>query len=163
MASVYIGLGTNLGNREANLELAIRLFKPEFTVRKVSPVYETDPLYRLGQPQFFNAVCCVETTLSPEAALEKCKAIERAMGRKKGDTHDPRIIDVDILFYDDVVLKTADLTIPHPRLHERAYMLVPLSKIAPRFVNPATGKTVMQMLRALGRFSHKIVRIDQTV
>lgn len=163
MATVYIGLGTNLGNREANLELAMRLFKPEFRIRKTGPTYETDMLYRLGKPRYFNQACCVETDLSPEETLEKCRAIERSMGRKKAHKYEPRVMDVVILLYDSVVLKTGDLTIPHPRLHERAHALVPLSRIAGNVVHPVLNKTINQLVAELGDYSHKIVEIDQRV
>ncbi len=163
MATVYIGLGSNLGHREANLEQAMRLFKPEFRTQKCSPMYETDMLYRLGRPRYFNIVCRVETELTPELVLKKCQAIEKAMGRREADTYAPRIIDVDVLLYDTIVLRTAELTIPHPKMHERAFVLVPLQHVAPQLVHPILKKSVSMLVAALGDYSHKIIRVTDSI
>ena len=163
MALVYLGLGTNLGNREANIELAKKLLAPELRLRRVAPVYESEPMYRPGQPLFMNTACSVETELSPQEVLDKAKSIERSMGRKKGLQYGPRIIDVDILFYDDIVMDTPELTIPHARMHERAFVLAPLSHIAGDLVHPVSGKTIAEMKAALGNFTNKIFKIDQAV
>lgn len=160
MATVFIGLGSNLGNREANLEQAMRLFPPEFRIKKVSPIYETDMLYRLGKPRYFNMCCRVETDLSPELAFEKCQAIEKAMGRKKAAKYEPRVIDVDVLLYDDVVLRTPRLMIPHPKMHERAFVLVPLARIGGSIVHPVLRKTVNALVATLGDYSRKIAKIE---
>ena len=163
MATVYIGLGSNLGHSEANLEHAMRLFKPEFRILKSSPMYETDKLYRPGKPRCLNICCRVETELSAEQAFEKCQMIEKSMGRRKTNKSDPRVIDVDLLFYDSTVLRTSKLTIPHPRMHERAFVLVPLAAIAGRFVHPVLKKSINALVAGLGDYSHKIVKIDHTV
>lgn len=163
MATVYIGLGSNLGNREANLELAMKLFRPEFRLKQVASVYETDALYRLGQARYMNTVCRVETDLSPEECFDKCIAIERGMGRKKETRYEPRTIDVDVLLYENVVLRSESLTIPHPRLHERAFVLVPLAEICGSRVHPVLKKPIRSLVAALGDYSHKIVKIDISV
>ncbi len=163
MATVYIGLGSNLGHREANLEQAMRLFKPEFRIQKTSSIYETDMLYRIGKPRYFNMCVRVETDLSPEQVFEKCQRIEKSMGRRKADRYDPRVIDVDVLLYEHTVLRTAELTIPHPKMHERAFVLVPLSEIAGRVMHPVVRKTISQLVGTLGNYAQKIVKIDQAV
>lgn len=163
MATVYIGLGSNLGHSEANLEHAMRLFKPEFRIRKASAMYETDKLYRPGKPRCLNICLRVETNLSPESAFEKCQMIEKAMGRRKSAKNEPRVIDVDLLLYDSVVLRTDTLIIPHPRMHERAFALVPLSAIAGGVIHPVIKKSIASLVTALGDYSHKIVKIDQAV
>jgi 2-amino-4-hydroxy-6-hydroxymethyldihydropteridine diphosphokinase len=164
MATVYIGLGSNLGNREAHLQQAMRLFKPELRIMKCSPMYETDMLYRIGRPRYYNIVCRVETELPPEQVFEKCKAIEKAMGtRPVGDPFGPCPIDVEVLFYDDVVLRTEVFTLPHPRLHERAFVLVPLDHIATRVVHPVLKKTIGKLLAELGDYSHKIIKIEDSI
>lgn len=163
MATVYIGLGSNLGNREANLQQAMRLLKPEFKLMKCSPIYETDMLYRIGRPRYYNMVCRVETDLTPELAFEKCVSIEKAMGRRKADKYDPRVIDVDLLLYDQVVLRTSALTVPHPKMHERAFVLVPLEHIAARVVHPVLKKTIGQLVGELGDYEHKIVKIEDSI
>jgi 2-amino-4-hydroxy-6-hydroxymethyldihydropteridine diphosphokinase len=161
MATVYIGLGSNLGHREANLEQAMKLFRPEFQITKISSTYETDMLYRIGRPRYYNLVCRVDTNLSPEAVVEKCRSVERGMGRRVTGTYDPRTIDVSLLMYEDQVLPL--LKIPHPLMHARAFVLVPFAEIAPRVVHPVHKMTIAALRDSLGDYSHKIVRIDHTV
>ncbi|OUM98116.1 MAG: 2-amino-4-hydroxy-6-hydroxymethyldihydropteridine diphosphokinase [Paenibacillaceae bacterium ZCTH02-B3] len=129
----YIGLGANLGDREAALREAVRLLDAAEGVRvlRVSPVYETDPVGYTDQPEFLNMAVAVGTTLSPEGLLALCLGIERRMGRVRTIRWGPRPIDLDLLAYDGVRMETERLTLPHPRLAERAFALVPLRDVWP--------------------------------
>jgi 2-amino-4-hydroxy-6-hydroxymethyldihydropteridine diphosphokinase len=146
MPTIYLGLGSNLGDREANLRRALDLLGERVQVKRTSSIYETEPVGFKDQPQFLNLVCCGTTELSPRDLLAFVKSIEAVMGRLPTVRFGPRLIDIDILFYDDLVLDEADLVIPHPRLHERAFVLVPLSEIAPDLVHPVLKKTVRDLL-----------------
>ena len=147
MAIVYIGIGTNLGNREKNCRKALEgLEEIGIRVTKRSSLYETDPWGVKDQPPFINMAVETETALLPADLLEKLKAIETTMGREKTYRWGPRVIDLDILFYDDLVVDTGSLKIPHPRLHERAFVLEPLSEIAPEFIHPVMGRSIKELL-----------------
>ncbi|GAB4272373.1 MAG: 2-amino-4-hydroxy-6-hydroxymethyldihydropteridine diphosphokinase [Candidatus Promineifilaceae bacterium] len=148
--TVYLALGTNLGDRRRNLQTAVSLLQPFVTVTAVSPVYETKPWGVTDQPDFLNLCLAGKTVLPPEALLVQCKAIEQQMGRQKTIRFGPRLIDVDILFYGRLLLNTPRLQIPHPRLQERDFVLVPLAAIAPLFQHPENGLTVAEMRRRLG-------------
>ena len=156
--TVYLGLGSNLEDREANLRRALELLSTDVKVAKVSPTYDTAPIGNTDQPRFLNLVCEAKTPLSPPHLLTFVKNIETKMGRTSGPRNSPRPIDIDILFYGDLVLETSALVIPHPRLMERAFVLAPLADIAPDFKHPVSGKTVRQMLRGLKRTAGDAVR-----
>lgn len=143
--TVFLGLGSNLGDRQGNLKLAIDFLKERMIIEKSSPVYDTTPIGNTNQPRFLNMVLQVSTRLPAPALLFMTKGIEAKLGRVPIDT--PRPIDIDILFYSDQVINTPpQLIIPHPRLSERAFVLVPLADIAPDFIHPVNKKTVRQLL-----------------
>ena len=154
---VYLALGTNLGNRLANLNTAISSLSPQMNVKVKSHVYETPPWGFADQPAFLNQVVKAETDEGPEHLLRHLKRLEAALGRVPNFQNGPRLIDIDILFYDDLVLDTTSLVIPHPRLHERAFVLVPLADIAPDLVHPVLHKPVHELLRALS--TEEILRV----
>lgn len=149
MAEVYIALGGNIGDRAAMLEAALARLDAFVTVRKRSALYETAPKYVTDQPPFLNMAVAGTTDLTPQALLAKLKDIEAALGRTAGPRNGPRPIDLDILFYDDRQIETPALTVPHPRIVERRFVLQPLHDIAPDLRHPISGKTVAEMLAAL--------------
>lgn len=144
--TAYLCLGSNLGNRQENLDKALDLLSQRMQIRKVSSLYDTEPVGNTEQPRFLNLVCQINTRLSPEELLTLAKGIELKMGRTPGKRNAPRIIDIDILLYGDSVVETEELEIPHPRIAERAFVLFPLAEIAPGAVHPVNGKTAKEML-----------------
>jgi 2-amino-4-hydroxy-6-hydroxymethyldihydropteridine diphosphokinase len=149
MVEVYLGLGSNLGDREQNVARAIDLLSQRVKIEETSSLYVTEPVDHGDQPLFLNVVCRIETSLFPEDLLGLAKRIEAAMGRKPSFVNGPRPIDIDILFYGDRVVNIPRLVIPHPRVQERAFVLVPLAEIAPTLVHPVSGQTVAQMVGRL--------------
>jgi 2-amino-4-hydroxy-6-hydroxymethyldihydropteridine diphosphokinase len=129
MARAYLGLGTNLGDRHANLDAAVKALAAAGEVTRTSRRYETAPVGFLHQPRFLNQVVELETSLQPLPLFRAIKQIEAGMGRTGAFRNGPRLIDIDILLYDDVVLSTPQLTIPHPRLTHRAFVLRPLAEL----------------------------------
>jgi 2-amino-4-hydroxy-6-hydroxymethyldihydropteridine pyrophosphokinase len=147
---VYLGLGSNLGDRAGYLRRARENLAPELNLLRASSVYETPPWGYTNQPAFLNQVVEVQTDLEPEALLVKLKGIESELGRVKNFRYGPRCIDLDILFYENRVYQSERLTIPHPALAERAFVLVPMNELAPNFVHPLQHKPISELLAALG-------------
>jgi 2-amino-4-hydroxy-6-hydroxymethyldihydropteridine diphosphokinase len=145
MSIIYLALGTNIGDRRGNLRAALAALPPEVSILAESGIYETPAWGYEDQPTFLNMAVKGETNLEPLALLEHLKHLENELGRTPTFRWGPRLIDIDILFYDSLVLSSPQLVIPHPRLHERAFVLVPLADIAPDFLHLVLGKTIRQL------------------
>ena len=158
---IYLSLGSNLGDREANLARAIgALSRLGVRILKRSSIYETEPVDFLSQPWFLNGAIEAETSLAPAELLGKLQSVEQELGRQKGLARGPRIIDLDILFYGDEAIRDAGIEIPHPRLADRRFVLIPLSELAPEFRHPVLGKTAAEMLAATK--DRSVVRLWQS-
>lgn len=139
---VYLSLGSNLGDRRANLKEALRLLGESLEIASVSSVYDTEPVGVGEQPRFLNLVCRVNTDIGPMQLLSLIKGIESSMGRDLSLRNAPRVIDIDIILYGDTIMESPELIIPHPRMRERAFVLVPFAEIAPEVVHPITGERI---------------------
>jgi 2-amino-4-hydroxy-6-hydroxymethyldihydropteridine diphosphokinase len=143
----FLSLGSNLGDREAHLlEALVRLEAAGIHMLRRSAIYETEPQDLPDQPWFLNLVVEVETELFARLLLARIQAIELGMGRKREVAKGPRTIDIDILFFENFVISSRELQVPHPRLSERRFVLEPLSELAPDLAHPVNGKTVREML-----------------
>jgi 2-amino-4-hydroxy-6-hydroxymethyldihydropteridine diphosphokinase len=160
---IYLALGSNLGDRLGNLHIAVRLMPPKVYITSASQVYETPPWGYQEQPPFLNQVVRGKTRLKPEALLKYLKQLEIQMGRQPSVRYGPRLIDIDILFYDDLIQEKGDLTIPHPRLHERAFVLVPLADLAPEYRHPIRGETVHQLLAQVDTHQIRLYQPEGTI
>jgi 2-amino-4-hydroxy-6-hydroxymethyldihydropteridine diphosphokinase len=150
--TVYLAIGSNVGDREANIARALELLGKALPGVRVSSLYQTRPLYVTEQPPFLNAAAEVRTRMSPEELLDILQGVEAALGRDRSREirMGPRTMDLDILLFGERVLETEQLSIPHPRLCERAFALVPLLELAPALRHPATGRPLREALEALG-------------
>ncbi len=149
--TAYLGLGSNLGDRMANMQDALNHLGKSNGLRitGVSPVYETAPVGGPEQPDYLNAVAEIETSLDVHGLLNICLTVEAKMGRKRNEHRGARNIDIDILLFGEEQIETDRLSVPHPRMHERAFVLMPLADVAPQAVHPLTGKTVKELLNGL--------------
>ena len=163
MAEVYLGLGSNKGDRLDNLRRAVSLLPPAMEVKKVSSVYETTPMYMEDQDYFFNVALGGETSLTPFDLFTHAKDIERQLGRIDSVPNGPRELDIDILLFNDLILSTPELTIPHPRMHERAFVLVPLEEIARRVVHPVFGKEIIELWDDIGGSAGRVFELRELV
>lgn len=155
--NIFLGLGSNLGDRQVNLQSALTALPPEVDLLAQSPIYQTAPWGYTQQADFLNQVVQAQTNLSPKELLAHLKNVETLVGRTPSFQYGPRQIDIDILVYDDLCLESEELTIPHPRLHERAFMLVPLADLAENFRHPRSGQPLSEMLAGLDHAGiHKI-------
>lgn len=146
MHKVFLALGSNLGDKSKNINEALERLRDEgIKILKVSSIIETEPYGYKDQDNFLNAVCLVETDLSPHELLDILLKIEKEMGRVRTIRWGPRIIDLDIIFYDDLIISDDRLIIPHPDAHNRIFVMGPLSEIAPDFVHPILNKTVKEI------------------
>lgn len=145
MQTIYLGLGTNLGDRTANLQAALNGLAEELVITAVSPIYQTPPWGVTDQPDFLNLCLAAKTDLPPVELLAFVKNLEVELGRQPAKRWGPRLIDIDILFYANQLVETENMIIPHPRLAERAFVLRPLADIAPDFVHPALGETMADL------------------
>jgi len=148
--AVYIGLGSNLGDKERNLRESLRRMRPFARVRVVSSLYRTEPVGFIEQDWFLNAAACIQTALEPAALLDALLAVEQTMGRVRGVRNGPRLIDLDLLFWGNQILDLPGLCVPHPRISERQFVLLPLAEIAEELVHPKLQMSVAAMSRALG-------------
>ncbi|HIA48037.1 MAG TPA: 2-amino-4-hydroxy-6-hydroxymethyldihydropteridine diphosphokinase [Candidatus Hydrogenedentes bacterium] len=147
-AKVWLSLGSNVGDRKQTLTLALETLgrEPDLTLKCVSSLYETEPWGNTDQSSFYNLAVEIGTAFEPLELLNAAKLIERQLGRKPGPRWGPRVIDIDIVLWETVVLDTPELTIPHPSFQERAFVLVPLCEIAPMQIDPVSGSTVEALL-----------------
>lgn len=151
MHKVYLGLGANLGDKEANLRIATKEIEKRIgKIHSQSAFYTTEPWGFVSANTFTNAVCCIETILPPDDLLKETQIIELEIGRNKktiNHFYSDRLIDIDILLYDDIIYNTPELTIPHPLMCERNFVIEPLTEIAPEIIHPITGKKIKDYIK----------------
>jgi 2-amino-4-hydroxy-6-hydroxymethyldihydropteridine diphosphokinase len=142
---VYLSLGSNLGDREAHLRDALHALQDVVTIRRVSSLFLTDPVGVTHQPEFANLAVEADTILEPQELLKEVKRVEHEVGRRPTFRWGPRVVDIDILLYDDLVLETPELTIPHSEMTRRAFVLLPLAQIAPHVLHPLEHRTIAEL------------------
>ena len=146
---VWLGLGSNLGDRLAILRSTLHHLALDLQIKSVSSVYESAPMYLVQQPWYLNLVALAQTERSPLEVVGLCKALEKNLGRVPSVRYGPRLIDIDLLAWDQRVIQSTDLVIPHPRLAERLFVLYPLREIAPEWRHPVTGRSIDRMIQDL--------------
>lgn len=151
--TVYLGIGSNLGDRRGYCTSALNAIRknPAVSLRRVSSLYETEPLEYTPQDWFYNAAVEMDTSLCAEDLLACCKQVEEVLGKRVDVRKGPRTVDLDLLFFGEQVITTPDLIVPHPMIPLRAFVLVPLAEIAPQRVHPVLGKTILELLAQLKR------------
>lgn len=160
MKRVYLSLGSNLGDRVGHIQAVLAMLRGRgVAIRRVSSFYRTEPVGFRAQPWFVNCAAEAETELAPLRLLGTLQAVERALGRRRGTPQGPRPIDIDILLYENRVVRSARLTIPHERMDERRFVLVPLRELAPHLRHPVTDRTVAEMLGDL-RDKSQVVKLE---
>ncbi|HSH02949.1 MAG TPA: 2-amino-4-hydroxy-6-hydroxymethyldihydropteridine diphosphokinase [Anaerolineae bacterium] len=158
MHQVYLSLGTNLGRRRSNLQKAIWDMAEMMVIQALSPVYETKPWGGVAQPTYLNMCLTAQTSLEPRPLLNALKKLENKLGRQPTIRWGARQIDIDILFFDDLVCEEADLIIPHPHLLERAFVLIPLNDIAPHYVHPVVNESVATLCQRVDASGVSLIR-----
>ncbi len=149
MTVAYIGLGSNLGDREANLNNALDMLSQRVLIAEISPFYLSEPEVLKDQTDFLNAVACINTDHTPQELLKLLNGIEKRMGRERTFSDAPRPIDLDLLFFGSDIINQPGLEVPHPRAHKRAFVLVPMADVAPDFVHPVLHKTIGELLAGM--------------
>ncbi len=160
MKNVFISLGTNMGDRTENLKSALLQVSKFSKIIKLSSIYKTEAVGNESQPDFLNAAIELETGLLPYELLERLHSIENEMGRKRETKWGPRIIDLDIIFYNDLVIISPNITIPHPHAHQRRFVIEPLAEIAPDFIHPKLNMTISELSGQLSD-SKKVIKSDK--
>jgi 2-amino-4-hydroxy-6-hydroxymethyldihydropteridine diphosphokinase len=154
---IFLGIGSNLGDRLQNLNECMN----EFSIIQKSSIYETEPVGFLEQPWFLNAVVQIDSTLTPRELLKQCQSIETRLERKREIPKGPRSIDIDILFFGDQIIQESDLMIPHPEIANRRFVLIPMNQIAPHFLHPVLKKSISELLQVCSDTS-MIMRFPST-
>ncbi len=160
MPVAFIAMGSNLGKRIENCMRAVEAISDFARIKALSSIYETEPVDKENQPDFINCVLEIETSIPPFDLLTFLQGIETAIGRERTEGQGPRVIDLDIIFYDDLVIETEDLIIPHPRAHLRRFVLEPLCEIAPDFIHPGLKVSVRELFNNL-RDTKRVVKVGE--
>ncbi len=159
--TVYLSLGSNLGDRQVNLTSAIERLRDLGEVAAVSSFYETEPVEFVEQPWFLNCAVALGTDLMPKQLLSKMLAIEQQMGRRRTKPKGPRTIDIDILLFGNSIVSTCELDVPHPAMHQRRFALEPLAEIAPEVRHPVLKRTVRELLQGLRNTDGKVMKLTR--